>query len=148
MNNHGKSLFDKFDQKHFKQMIAVAILTKKATEISKEDRDRIPGYWNNIVTYIVSLMSFKTQRKLSLNMIWENQKISSEMESLIHSWSLTMYNFLLKTAEGTNVMQWCKKPKCWDVVKNNHAKFTVPKNNIPAEMDDVLIRRIKKKRRS
>ncbi len=99
------------DERWYKDMIAQAIIFKKAESIAR--KLKLPAYRANAITYTVALLSYRTQRRIDLNTIWENQSVSDAMERTIETWMSKVHQELVDSAKGRNVTEWCKKADCW-----------------------------------
>lgn len=101
----------KLDETWYRETIAKAILFKQVARIIKQEA--FPAYKANIVTYLVAYLSCRSKSKLNLLTIWDNQKISSELETLLRSWSHKLSDAITTSSAGRNVTEWCKKEECW-----------------------------------
>jgi hypothetical protein len=106
----------KLDETWYRETIAKAILFKQITRIVKQED--FPAYKANIVTYLVAYLAYRSKSNLSLLTIWDNQKISSELESLLRSWSHIISKTITSSSGGRNVTEWCKKEECWEAIKS------------------------------
>ncbi len=97
------------DEIWYRELIAKAILFKQATRIVRQEE--FPAYKANIVTYLIAYLAYRSGTSLSLRQIWDNQKISSELESLLRSWSHRISDAITTSAGGRNVTEWCKKKR-------------------------------------
>ncbi len=116
------------NEKWYKETIAKAILFKHITRIVKQEE--FPAYKANIVTFLMAYLSYRAKSNLDLITIWNNQKISSELENLLRTWSGEIYNSIVSSSNGRNVTEWCKKEECWRAVKD--LSLLVP-DQLPAE---------------
>ncbi len=81
--NHTKGWLP--DEAFYRDVIAKAILFKAATGVVRSEE--FVAYRANIVTYLVAALAFRSGGRLDLKRLWENQAVSTSLESLMRSWS-------------------------------------------------------------
>ena len=115
-----------YNEYYFKKVIALAIIFKSTERIvtNQEWYKEIKAYRANIVTYAISII-FNEISKRNLNRtidfksIWNNQKISKELEDQLIITTKETFDFITRDDRLTlNVTEWCKKEACWDRAKN------------------------------
>jgi hypothetical protein len=124
----GEKNFKKFDEelvedkneitkKYYYRLISKAILFDNIdTLVSKR---KLGGYKANMVTYILAWLSYKSNKKLNLDTIWENQSISEPVNNLIEQMIDIVWNHInTPTKTGMNITEWCKKQECWLKLKD------------------------------
>ena len=99
----------------YREAIAQAILFLAAQRIVRSEG--FPAYRINIATYLVSYLSHRTVGRLRLDLVWERQSISSNLETLLRAWSHTIDRQIQSSAAGRNVTEWCKKEACWTAIR-------------------------------
>jgi hypothetical protein len=99
------------DEAWYKHLIGQAILFKAAERIAR--KLKITPYRANAITYTVALVSYRTQKRVSLVKLWENQTGSEALKSTLSTWMVEVHQELADSAHGKNVTEWCKKPECW-----------------------------------
>ena len=99
------------DESYYKLLIAKAILYKAIARIVRQEQ--FPAYRPNIVAYLIAYVSYRTGGQLDMDLIWQEQALSAEFETLLRSWSHDINETVRETAEGRNVTEWCKKEDCW-----------------------------------
>ena len=104
------------DEAYYQRLIAKAILFRRTEKLVQEQQ--YGGYRANIVTYTISYLSYKTAQRIDLTSIWKNQALSPALEKEIVSISKFIHELLTNPPGGANIGEWCKKPKCWDTVKD------------------------------
>jgi hypothetical protein len=102
------------DETWYRELIAKAIIFKQATRIVRQEE--FPAYKANIVTYLIAYLAFRSGSSLSLRQIWDNQRISGELETLLRAWSHRINDAITTSAGGRNVTEWCKKEECWEAI--------------------------------
>lgn len=98
---------------YYHRLIAKAILFKEIDKIVLHEQ--LGGYKANMVAYIIALLSYKTNKKLNLDYIWENQILSENLFRIIKELIPVIWDHInnpLKT--GMNIGEWCKKVECWN----------------------------------
>jgi len=103
------------DETWYRELIAKAILFKHTTRIVRQEE--FPAYKANIVTYLIAYLACRSGPSTNLRQVWDNQKISSELESLLRSWSHEINDAITTSAGSRNVTEWCKKEECWEAVR-------------------------------
>lgn len=99
----------------YRDAIAQAILFLAAQRIVR--REGFPAYRINIATYLVAYLSHRTGGKLRLDLIWQRQSLSDELEALLRTWSHAIDRQIQSSAAGRNVTEWAKKEACWTALR-------------------------------
>jgi hypothetical protein len=103
------------DELFYRDAIAQAILFLAAQRIVR--REGFPAYRINIATYLISYLSHRTGGRLRLDLIWQRQALSDELEELLRVWSHAIDRQIQSSAAGRNVTEWTKKEACWTAVR-------------------------------
>lgn len=103
------------DEDFYRDAIAQAILFLTVQRIVR--REGFPAYRINIVTYLVSYLSHRTSGRLRLDLIWQRQALSDELETLLRIWSHAIDRQIQSSAAGRNVTEWAKKEACWTALR-------------------------------
>lgn len=120
------------DEKYFQNLVAKTILFRRTEKLVQQQQ--YGGYRANIVTYTLALLSFKTAQRINLERIWKEQSLSPILEAEIIKVSKIIHGIITNPPGGANVGEWCKKEKCWDVVKK--CDYTVS-DKLSSELVDV-----------
>lgn len=104
------------DEKYYQKLIAKAIMFRRTEKLVQ--MQQYGGYRANIVTYTLAFISHKTAQRIDLERIWKEQALSPALEEAIISVSGIVREKLINPPGGANIGEWCKKEKCWEVVKN------------------------------
>lgn len=102
---------------YYHKLIGKAILFNEIDKIVL--RRKLGGYKANMTAYILSWLSYKSDKKINLLAIWENQIITDVLRLFIEGMCDIVWlhiNTPLKT--GMNIGEWCKKPECWLELKD------------------------------
>lgn len=102
---------EELDKSFFRETIAKALLYKAAQAVVR--RARLPSYGANVVTYMVAIMAAQHSDSLDLDVLWERQQVSPEMEAMLATWAPLVHAEIVSTAGSRNVTEWCKKEDCW-----------------------------------
>jgi hypothetical protein len=114
------------DASEYRHMIAKVIIFKTATRLLKT---RFPAYKANVTAYTVALVSLLLGDRISLDLIWQKQGVSTELGNQIIAWSDEVNQTLHRTANGRMLSEWAKKKECWEILSTN--KWSAPDMNIP-----------------
>lgn len=111
-----------FNEKYFKDTVALAILFKRTELLVSQQPWFEQGYRANIVTYSIALLNYliKTQFKdmnLDFNLIWNRQSIPDLIINELTKITKYVFDTITDPNRGTiNVTQWCKRDACWEAV--------------------------------
>jgi len=104
-------------KKYYQRLVAKAILFKEIDTIVA--RKNLGGYKANMVSYLLSWLSYKSNKKLNLDTIWENQEISEALHNMIEQMIDVVWTHINNPSKsGTNIGEWCKKAECWHTLKD------------------------------
>lgn len=103
------------DEGFYRDAVAQAILFLAAQRIVR--RESFPAYRINIATYLVAYLSHRTGGKLRLDLIWQRQSLSNDLEALLRTWSHAVDRQIQSSAAGRNVTEWAKKEACWTALR-------------------------------
>ena len=103
------------DENYYQRLIAKAILFRRTEKLIQAQQ--YGGYRANIVTYTLAYLSYKTAQRIDLDSIWKTQGLSAALEENIVAISKFVHESITNPPGGANIGEWCKKPKCWEVIK-------------------------------
>jgi hypothetical protein len=116
-------------KKYYQRLIAKAILFKEIDRIIA--RRNLGGYKANMVSYLLAWLSYKSNKKLNLDNIWENQIISEALNSMIEKMIDFVWNHINNPSKaGMNIGEWCKKTECWLTLRDKFIDTDVIKEEI------------------
>lgn len=115
------------DEKYYQLLIAKAILFKQTEKIVSQQK--YGGYRANIVTYTIALLSHLSAQRIDLNRIWEEQKLSTNLEKEIANLSALVQKHITTPPNGANIGEYCKKKACWDSLIQKDYKLSVECQN-------------------
>ena len=128
---------NEISKKYYQRLIAKAILFKEIDRIVA--KKNLGGYKANMVSYILAWLSYKTSKKLNLDLIWENQVISETVNSLIEQMIVTVWEHINNPSKaGMNIGEWCKKTECWLTLKDKFIDISLIDNEIRKEADTYI----------
>ena len=104
------------DETYYRRAIAKAILYKQAVSITRSEA--FPAYRAQIATYLVAYLSHRTGRRIDLDSIWKAQQLSDLLIELMREWGYAVRDAIVRTSDGKNVTEWCKKTDCWKGVRS------------------------------
>jgi hypothetical protein len=108
----------KADNIFFEDMIAKAILCRKAEKLYGVKPNSIGDMRYITVPYTIALFGFKTSYKLDLYKIWKNQSISETLSSFLYEMMKKIEGFIKANAPGSLYGEWAKKEECWNKLKD------------------------------
>ena len=114
------------DAAEYRHMIAKVIIFKTATRLLKS---RFPAFKANVTAYTVAVVSLMLGDKISLDAIWQQQGISTELANQIVAWSDEVNDKLHRTANGRMLSEWAKKKECWAILSAH--PWSAPDQSIP-----------------
>ena len=112
-----------FNEKYFKESVALAILFKHTEWIVSHQPWFEKGYRANIVTYSLALLHrlIRSQFKdmeLDLQLIWNRQQVPEDVTNELVRITKFVFDSITDPSRATiNVTQWCKRDACWDSIK-------------------------------
>ncbi|MFE5430607.1 AIPR family protein [Peribacillus simplex] len=103
------------DKGYFEKLVAKSILFRRTEKLVQEQK--YGGYRANIVTYTLSWLSFRTEKRIDLDKIWKLQELSPILEQTIILVSQYAHQHIINAPGNGNVTEWCKKVDCWEKFK-------------------------------
>ena len=104
------------DETYYQNLIAKAILFRRTEKLVQQQQ--YGGYRANIVTYTLAFISYKSAQRIDLERIWKEQAPSAVLENEIIAVSKFVQQLIVNPPGGANVGEWCKKEKCWQVIRD------------------------------
>ncbi|WP_407565976.1 AIPR family protein [Streptomyces sp. 184] len=112
------------DVQYCQRVIAMAVLFRAVDRIAATHE--AGSYKSMITTYTVARLSLATDRRIDLDRIWREQRISPALEDAIDDLCPRVMAVVTNPREGNHVGEWAKKPSCWDAV--SRVRWTVPRD--------------------
>jgi hypothetical protein len=94
----------------YKQIIAKAVLFRASEKLFPTLG--LEGYRANTVAYALAWLATRSEHRINLSRIWDEQKVPAATQEAIKIVCQTAYQHLTQTAG--NVGEWSKKGECWD----------------------------------
>lgn len=120
------------DELYYRRLIAKAILFRQTEKIVAQQK--YGGYRANIVTYTIAFLSFRSAQKLDLESIWKAQRLSGALSEEIVSVAAVVSQLIMNPPDGQNITEWCKKPACWERIKNYRYEISPALNSEMIEL--------------
>ncbi|MDQ1806244.1 AIPR family protein [Chryseobacterium sp. CKR4-1] len=115
---------NEMSKRYYQRLVAKAILFKEIDRIVA--RKNLGGYKANMVSYILSWLSFKSNKKLNLDTIWENQGVNEILNNIVEQMISIVWDHLNNPLKvGMNIGEWCKKPECWLTLKDKFIDISI-----------------------
>ncbi len=134
----------KIGKTYFEQFIAKAILFKTCEKIYGVKPNSIGDMRYITVPYSIGWLTYRTEYKLDLSKIWQNQNLSDNLPTLLFQIMQKVESFIKENAPGSLFGEWAKKEECWiQIREQNFADFNsihddlTEKNQFPV-IDDSL----------
>lgn len=131
-----------FNDKYFKDTVALAILFKHTEYVVSHQPWFEQGYRANIVTYSIALLHrlIRAQFRgmdLDLGLIWNRQQVPDLVTNELVKITKYVFDTITDPNRGTiNVTQWCKRDSCWESVKNCEINLTPNLENVLISLED------------
>lgn len=103
------------DRPYFERLIAKALLYRRTERIVTEQS--LGAYRANTVAYTIAFISWATQQRIDLDLIWRTQGLTPALEDTIRLVSKEVREVLVDAPGNGNVTEWCKKADCWAEVR-------------------------------
>jgi len=94
----------------FKHTIAKTILFRTAEKLFSSLE--LEGYRANAVAYAVAWVAARSNHRISLDRIWDEQRVPPLTQDCMKAACRAAHEHIMKT--GGNVGEWSKKSECWD----------------------------------
>lgn len=105
------------DETYYQNLVAKAILFRRTEKLVQQQQ--YGGYRANIVTYTLAFISHKSAQRIDLDRIWKEQSLTPALEKEIIDVSRFVQQMIVNPPGGANVGEWCKKEKCWHVIRDH-----------------------------
>ena len=108
---------------HSRRLIGKAIIFSEVNKIFNELK--LGSYKANVVPYVISWLSYKTNKKINLDSIWGNQAVSNELIDIIQRMiGVVLQHITTPIKAGMNVTDWYKKQECWITLRDKFIDVT------------------------
>ncbi|MGL4291095.1 MAG: AIPR family protein [Phreatobacter sp.] len=103
------------DGDFYRNTIAMIIIAKAAERAIK--KSGVSGYKAQVKCYLMALVHERLGEAFRLNRVWREQGVSDALKTLLETWAPLVRDEFVRTANGQNVTEWCKKEACWDALR-------------------------------
>lgn len=107
------NLIEKPDNQYFEDLVARAILFRKAEKIYGKKPNALGDMRYITVPYTLAYLFRHSGRRIDFYKIWKAQSISENMESVLRDLMMKIERWIKATAPGALYGEWGKKEKCW-----------------------------------
>jgi hypothetical protein len=113
-----------FNEMYFKSLVAKAIIFKLVDSMVMHSDWYHGGYKANIVTYTMAKFANMLDTAgliLDMSRIWDEQDLSPTVRDQLNIIASMIYRKIQETPDYiSNVTEWCKRPGCWDSIREMH----------------------------
>lgn len=103
------------NEDYFRKFIAILILWRSADKIILKNKLPIKAA---VLPYTIAKLSMLSKKLIDLTYIWENQKISKNLEFLVLEISKHISKYFQEVQfQHPNTLMWGRKKECWDEIK-------------------------------
>lgn len=112
-----------FNEHYFRNIVVIAIMFKSVDKMIMKQDWYEKGYKANIIAYSISYLHYLISKQfnksiLNMKLIWDKQSIPEILyDELVKISKFVFLHITDENREITNVTEWCKKEKCWTVLK-------------------------------
>lgn len=117
------------DAPWFRRLIALTILYRTTERLVRAMK--FPAYGANITAYLIAALGERTGGRIDFDLIWRQQRLSPELESLIGTWAPLIDTTLRASVGSRNPTEWFKKEDCWADVRTGLPALSDP---LPIEL--------------
>lgn len=97
----------------FKRMVAKTIIFRTAHRLTRPFKQ----VQAQLAAYVVALLAQRLEDRISLETVWQQQRLSPAFEALISDWLERTYEIIRKSGGERLPSEWVKKPECWVLVQ-------------------------------
>lgn len=146
----GEVCFDKFwkiikddtpvvDESYFHNIVAKNIIYKRVDSLLKLEGNK--GHASIICAYTLALLSLRSQQKLDLHYIWQNQSVQDDLEPTIKECirAISDHLRLIGSDSGKNPQTESKKIDFWNNIQNKTLAITIPESVLIDESEYITI---------
>jgi hypothetical protein len=106
-----------YDESFYRKLVAKGILFKHIDKCVQ--KKNLGGYKANMTSYILALLSYKTNQKIDLEDIWNTQEINEELNQIVEDLIPFVWKHINDTPSNRkNIGEYCKIAECWTKLKD------------------------------
>ncbi|GCD99653.1 AIPR family protein [Embleya hyalina] len=102
------------DVRYCKRLVALAILFKAADRSAR--LAHAGSFKAAVTTYTVARLSHAVNRRLDLDQIWREQRVSAAVQTALTELSPLVLGVITRPRTGNHSGEWAKKIECWEDV--------------------------------
>ena len=127
------------DSTYFHNVVAKMILYQYIDRMLKASGNK--GYAAIICNYTIALLALRSQDKLDLNYIWQNQRVQDDLKDVIKQIAkeIADYLTLIGTQGNKNPQTESKKVDFWNTIQNKTLSITIPESAKISTLEDTTI---------
>ncbi len=101
------------DERYFKDTIAKAILFNETVRLAAATKFK--EIKQQLAAHVVAEIAFMTGGQLDLTYIWQQQRLSRQLEDLLRQWIDVIGDEIVAGAaeHDRSASEWCKRSDCW-----------------------------------
>lgn len=135
---HIKDNTPKVDEQYFHSIVAKSIIYKRVNSILVARGNK--GHAAIIASYTLALLSLRSQKKLNLDYIWQNQRVHDDLTPTIEECIKAVSEQLrVMATQDKNPQTESKKVDFWNNVQNRTLNITLPDSVLIDESSQIVI---------
>ena len=128
----------KVDEQYFHWIVAKSIIYKRVNSILIARGNK--GHASIIASYTLALLSLRSQRKLNLDYIWQNQGVHDELIPVVDECIKAISEQLrVMATQDKNPQTESKKVDFWNNVQNRTLNITLPESVLIDETNRIIV---------
>lgn len=127
------------DKTYFHNIVAKMILYQYIDRRLKQSGNK--GYAAIICNYTIALLALRSQGKLNLDYIWQNQHVQDDLKDVIQQIAKEVADYLtlIGTQGNKNPQTESKKVDFWNAIQNKTLSITIPDSVLITTSEDTII---------
>ena len=126
------------NEQYFHSIVAKSIIYKRVNSILITRGNK--GHASIIASYTLALLSLRSQKKLNLDYIWQNQQVQEDLIQVIEECIKVVSEYLRVMATGDkNPQTESKKVDFWNNIQNRTLNISLPESVLIDESDLTII---------
>lgn len=135
---HIKDNTPKVDEQYFHSIVAKSIIYKRVNSILVARGNK--GHAAIIASYTLALLSLRSQKKLNLDYVWQNQRVHDDLTPTIEECIKAVSEQLrVMATQDKNPQTESKKVDFWNNVQNRTLNITLPDSVLIDESSQIVI---------
>jgi len=111
------------DERYFKDTIAKTILFNETVRLVAATRFK--EIKQQVAAHVVAAVAFMTGGQIDLTYVWQQQRLSRQLEDLLKQWIDIIGDEIVRVAaeHDRSASEWCKRSDCWRGVQRLDLPF-------------------------